>query len=217
MNMPQVKGPIGRQLVWAPNTDEHKESEVEHNTNLESKDSLKMRVGEVMKLLTETAKKKDLFELDEANGMVFTGAVDSWLAVQAFAEIFNEYDGAAQELLCQVDKEGKIFKKTAVPFDSYKANVAVKYVASAQRDSTISFGNWFPNITNLPYLKKLYETVVTDLDLMVGLLLLCQGPGPALPQPEWLCLRVPHRLGRLPSGVSPAPHGVGASLSFNQP
>ena len=166
MNMPQVKGPIGRQLVWAPNTDEHKESEVEHNTNLESKDSLKMRVGEVMKVLTETAKKKDLFELDEANGMVFTGAVDSWLAVQAFAEIFNEYDGAAQELLCQVDKEGKILKKSAIPFDSYKANTAGKYVASAQRDSTISFGNWFPNITNLPYLMKLYKTVVTDLDLM---------------------------------------------------
>ena len=144
MNMPQVKGPIGRQLVWAGNTDEHKESEVEHNTNLLSRDSLKMRIGEVMKVLTETAKNKVLFELDEANGMVFTGAVDSWLAVQAFAEIFNEYDGAAQELLCQVDKDGKISKKSAVPFDSYKANTAGKYVASAQRDSTISFGNWSP-------------------------------------------------------------------------
>ena len=65
-----------------------------------------------------------------------------------------------------MDKEGKISKKAAIPFDSYKANVAGKYVASAQHDSTISFGNWFPNITNLPFLKKLYETVVTDLDLM---------------------------------------------------
>ena len=62
--------------------------------------------------------------------------------------------------------EGKISQKAAVPCDSYKANVAGKYVASAQRDSTISFGNWFPNITNLPYLMKLYKTVVTDLDLM---------------------------------------------------
>ena len=93
--------------------------------------------------------------------------VDGLLAVRAFAEIWDEYDGAAQEIKCSVlNAAGEVAKrlKTAVPFDTYGETIETAIPAS-QRASTLTFADWLKDSTTLPQTAALVKQVEDHLGL----------------------------------------------------
>ena len=142
------------------------QSQAVHNLSTNEKGPIKMKVPEAKVLLDDACKANANLTYQMETG-VYSTNVDGLLAVQAFAEIWDEYDGAAQEIkssyLNHAGAESTRVK-TAVPFDSYGFTVETA-IPALQRASTLAFAEWLKDSTTLPKTAELVKQVENSLGL----------------------------------------------------
>ena len=138
-----------------------------HNLVTDGKEHLKMKTADVKKIMDAACAGLDSkLEYQEKTG-VYSTNVDGLLAVQAFAEIWEEYDGAAQEIKSSYLNHTSVEStrvKTALPFDSYGFTVETA-IPALQRASTLAFAEWLKDSTTLPKTAELVKQVENSLGL----------------------------------------------------
>jgi hypothetical protein len=143
------------------------EKQCKHNLTADGKEYLKMKIVEAKAVLDVACKTDDTkLQYSDKTG-VYSSNVDGWLAVRAFAEIWDAYDGAAQEIKSAVtNAAGGVAKKlkSAIPFDSYGETIE-KPIGASMRASTLTFGDWLKDSVDLPLTAKLVKEVESNLGL----------------------------------------------------
>ena len=143
------------------------QSQATHNLMSEGAGAKKAKVAEAKALLDDSCKNNPKLKYESKTG-AYSTVVDGLLAVQAFAEIWKEYDGAAAELKSYVTTADgtKVSSRTRVakPFDTYSQTIEDK-IGAAQRASTLTFDAWLKDSTTLPITAKLVKEVEKQLGL----------------------------------------------------
>ena len=166
MKHPMVASKIGCHIILdaAPSATDKQST---HNLVTDGKEHLKMKTADVKKIMDAACAGPDSkLEYQEKTG-VYSTNVDGLLAVQAFAEIWDEYDGAAQEIKSSYLNHAGVEStrvKTALPFDSYGDTVETA-IPALQRASTLAFAEWLKDSTTLPKTAELVKQVENRLGL----------------------------------------------------
>ena len=166
MKHPMVASKIGCHIILdaAPSATSKQST---HNLVTDGKEHLKMKTTDVKKIMDAACAGPDSkLEYQEKTG-VYSTNVDGLLAVQAFAEIWEEYDGAAQEIKSSYLNHAGVEStrvKTALPFDSYGDTVETA-IPALQRASTLAFAEWLKDSTTLPKTAELVKQVENRLGL----------------------------------------------------
>ena len=166
MKHPMVASKIGCHIILdaAPSATSKQST---HNLVTDGKEHLKMKTTDVKKIMDAACAGPDSkLEYQEKTG-VYSTNVDGLLAVQAFAEIWDEYDGAAQEIKSSYLNHAGVEStrvKIALPFDSYGDTVETA-IPALQRASTLAFAEWLKDSTTLPKTAELVKQVENSLGL----------------------------------------------------
>ena len=166
MKHPMVASKIGCHIILdaAPSATDKQST---HNLVTDGKEHLKMKTADVKKIMDAACAGPDSkLEYQEKTG-VYSTNVDGLLAVQAFAEIWDEYDGAAQEIKSSYLTHAGVEStrvKTALPFDTYGDTVETA-IPALQRASTLAFAEWLKDSTTLPKTAELVKQVENRLGL----------------------------------------------------
>ena len=166
MKHPVVASKLGSTIILdaAPAATQ---SQATHNLMSEGTGAKKAKVAEAKALLDDSCKNNPKLKYESKTG-AYSTVVDGLLAVQAFAEIWKEYDGAAAELKSYVTTADgtKVSSRTRVakPFDTYSQTIEDK-IGAAQRASTLTFDAWLKDSTTLPITAKLVKEVEKQLGL----------------------------------------------------
>ena len=137
-----------------------------HNIDSSDKGAVKMKVSETKEFLNDACKANSNLKYQMATG-VYSMNVDGLLAVKAFAELWQQYDGAAAEIKSTVTAAvGKQASRPrfARPFDSYSQTIEEK-IGANQRASTLNFETWLKDSTTLPSTVELVKKVEVALGL----------------------------------------------------